>query len=342
MISIIRVFWSKIGVNQFLFWLIFLLVSLIAGNDLPFFYNLIITIISIICYSTIVYINYNFLIPDYLLKKQLYNYFIWLVGLSILVTPIKIALIFVLSYNYPARQLSILEDQFSQYASVVIFALFSTVLKVINDWAKQLKRQQSLENQQLQSELQFLRNQLNPHFLFNTLNSIYALTLKKSDLAPDVVIKLSEMMRYMIYECNEKFVPLNNDLQYIGHYLELEELRLSKPVDIQFQVIGSTLGIQIAPLILVTFFENSFKHGVNKTPDKSVVLGRLEIDEAQTLLKFELMNSIPPSSSADAYKPGIGLLNVNRRLELLYPNRYKLETEKLNNQFWVRFELKID
>ena len=121
------------------------------------------------------------------------------------------------------------------------------------DWARQLRERQVLQTQTMQSELRFLKSQINPHFLFNTLNNLYALTLKKSDKAPEIVIKLSEMMRYMLYDCNEKRVPLSKEVKYIKNYLDLEGLRQGKNVTINFETEGSITDQKIAPLLFIPF-----------------------------------------------------------------------------------------
>jgi len=125
---------------------------------------------------------------------------------------------------------------------------------------RQLREKQELVTQNMQSELRFLKSQINPHFLFNTLNNLYALTLKKSDKAPDIVLKLSEMMRYMLYECNEKRVPLKKEVNYIKNYLDLEALRQGKSVRIDFEVNGTVSDQKVAPLMFIPFLENSFNN----------------------------------------------------------------------------------
>ena len=205
-----------------------------------------------------------------------------------------------------------------------------------------MKEKQELETQTMQSELRFLKSQINPHFLFNTLNNLYALTLKKSDQAPEIVLKLSEMMRYMLYECNEKRVPLSKEVNYIQNYLDLERLRHGQKVDIRFEVEGQIGEQKIAPLMFIPFLENSFKHGLNNHITKGFVLIRMQV-ESNTVYFF-IENSKP-----DVLPPrdlrrsgGIGLVNVHRRLNLLYPENYALDIDDNPNSYVVNLKINLN
>jgi LytS/YehU family sensor histidine kinase len=193
----------------------------------------------------------------------------------------------------------------------------------------------------MQSELKFLKSQINPHFLFNTLNSIYALTLKKSDKAPEIVIKLSEMMRYMLYECNERLVPLSKEVLYVRNYVDLEMLRQGQKVRIDFRVEGDIHDQKIAPLIFTPFLENSFKHGVNQISEGFVDI-LLEVQDENVILQIE--NSKPPKPQVVNHKKpsgGIGLANVKRRLDLLYPESYVLNITEEPDRYKVYLNLEL-
>ncbi|HQW27455.1 MAG TPA: histidine kinase, partial [Saprospiraceae bacterium] len=198
-----------------------------------------------------------------------------------------------------------------------------------------------LETQRMQSEIKFLKSQINPHFLFNTLNSLYALTLKKSDKAPEIVIKLSEMMRYMLYESNERRVPLQKEVNYIQNYLALEALRQSGHADIRFNVEGQITDQTIAPLIFIPFLENSFKHGLNHQISDGYVHVTMKVLDNKLLLR--ILNSKPAQLPVPSEKTsgGIGLANVQRRLNLLYPNQYKLDIEDSDKEHIVELSLAL-
>lgn len=197
-----------------------------------------------------------------------------------------------------------------------------------------------LQKQNLRSELKFLKTQINPHFFFNTLNSLYALTLKKSDKAPEIVLKLSEMMRYMLYESNERMIDLTQEINYINNYLELERLRHGDNFQIEFNQTGDAVGHEIAPLMFIPFIENSFKHGI----DHELKAGYVKIDLSvkENSLDLSVRNS-KPSSIHDIKAPkkagGIGLVNVKRRLKILYPAKHALSIDQSNHEYRVHMNL---
>ena len=193
----------------------------------------------------------------------------------------------------------------------------------------------------MQSELKFLKSQINPHFFFNTLNNLYALTLKKSDLAPEIVLRLSEMMRYMLYESNEKEVSLEKEINYVINYIELEKLRQGERFQINFDIKGAPKQQKIAPLMFIPFLENSFKHGLDSHIKAGYVNAQLTLNEASVSL--DIKNSKPKNvQPIKASKSGgIGLENVKRRLKLLYPNKHNLKINDATDFFHVALEINL-
>ena len=218
----------------------------------------------------------------------------------------------------------------------------STIFKIVTDWIKYQRDTKELQTQTMQSELKFLKSQINPHFLFNTLNNLYALTLKKSDKAPEIVIKLSEMMRYMLYECNEKRVLLSKEVNYLRNYLDLETLRQGKNVDINFEVNGQVGDQQIAPLMFIPFLENSFKHGLNNQLSQGFV--NIKMDVGPRKVHFFIENSKAEAIPLQTHKRsgGIGLVNVRRRLNLLYPNHYQLNIKDNPKTYANTLDIELD
>ena len=288
-----------------------------------------------------VYYNIYVLIPKYLANKQGWKYFLMFILLVLLVTPLENFLLYTKSEEVPEMQAQILQTMNLSFVSNFFIVGTSTLVKITLDWLKTQRDKQQLQTETMQSELRFLKSQINPHFLFNTLNSLYALTLKKSDKAPDIVLKLSEMMRYMLYECNEPFVPLKKEVQYIQNYLELEKLRQAEHVTIRFSVEGDIEDQKIAPLLFMSFIENCFKHGLGHHLSKGFVRIHLQVKGEHLNIKIE--NSKPESMPAplNARSGGIGLANVRRRLDLIYPNRYILDIEDAPNVFSVRLNLRL-
>jgi LytS/YehU family sensor histidine kinase len=199
----------------------------------------------------------------------------------------------------------------------------------------------NLQNEKLESELKLLKSQIHPHFLFNTLNNLYALTLKKSDKAPDMVIQLSNLLEYSLYSGKEAEVELNEELKQLNGYIDLEKLRYGKRLNIKANIPSQHDGLMIAPLLLLPFVENSFKHGASN----DIVSPFIEISANMTdgLLYFTIRNSYQPvSGKQDNYKEGIGLSNVKRRLELLYAGKHELIINQQDNVFEVNLILELN
>ncbi len=311
------------------------------GGDDNFIFFFTNQLINVVFYAVIYYFNSEYLIPKYLTHNKLWLYMGYLSMSALILTPIKIFILFHKFSDYPDLQAELYNEQALFYMLSLITAGVSTIVKITSDWAKQVRVQQELETRTMQTELNFLKSQINPHFLFNTLNSLYALTLKKSDEAPEVVIKLSEMMRYMLYECNEKFVPLSKEVAYIRNYLDLEKLR-HKQLDIKFEVEGEVSDMKVAPLIFISFIENAFKHGAANHISAGFVQIHMFIDNNELNLYVE--NSKPEKQPTQEHRRsgGIGLVNVKRRLEILYPGNYHLDIYDKPNTYGVNLWMKLD
>jgi len=195
------------------------------------------------------------------------------------------------------------------------------------------------EKEKKEMELFALKSQIDSHFLFNTLNNIYGLALKKSDLTPKSVLYLSEILNFVIYETKNDFYPISKEIQLIKYYIELEKMRYGESFNIDFEVDDKDDGSCITPLILFTFLENSFKHGVYKTMHDPWVKIRLKSSVSEIF--FEIENSVPgnPDSSGQNGNKGIGLENIRRRLALLYPQMHKLITKRNENSFYAGLTL---
>lgn len=288
-------------------------------------------------YAAITYFNLSYLFPEYLMRKRIGLYLLLFVLAALIMTPLRSLVIYWIYVRSPVGVDGLLEQQGLIFVSHLAVGGTSTMLKIASDWTRGTRERQRLQQQTLTSELRFLRTQINPHFLFNTLNSLYALTLKKSDRAPETVLKLSEMMRYMLYESNAATVPLGKEVDYLRNYLDLERLRHGDQADIRFDVEGAVDEQVIAPMIIVTFVENAFKHGIAKVLGAGFVHMVLLVERDE--IRFHIENAKPTDALAErddhgarAVQPnrgpsgGIGLINVGRRLDLLYPGRHELHT----------------
>jgi len=192
-----------------------------------------------------------------------------------------------------------------------------------------------------EAELKLLKAQIHPHFLFNTLNNLYGLTLEKSDEAPDLVLRLSEILDYILYRCDEKRVLLTEEISNLKNYIEIEKIRYSEKLKLDMDFPGETGQLQIAPLIILPFIENAFKHGVSKFPGIAFV--KIKIETRDRILIFNIKNSKNPIvNSDDNYSKGIGLINVRKRLDLMYPEKYILDIEDYDETFSVNLTLELE
>jgi sensor histidine kinase YesM len=222
---------------------------------------------------------------------------------------------------------------------------FVTAIKITMDWIKEHKRLIDSEKIQLETELLFLRTQVSPHFFFNTLNNIYSLAIEKSEKTPKIILKLSELMRYLLYETKDKRQSLEKEILCIQNYLELERMRHGELLEINMDITGDIRGKKIAPILLLSFVENAFKHGVNKNIVKVKLDVSFKIEN--NFLYFRISNPVPAITEYKKSKDlsgsgGIGLKNVNKRLELGYhKDDYELSINNVDNLFIVELKIKV-
>ncbi|RYY30024.1 MAG: sensor histidine kinase [Chitinophagaceae bacterium] len=213
----------------------------------------------------------------------------------------------------------------------------TTAIKITRDWLVSRKQMKLKEKHFLETELSFLKSQIQPHFFFNTLNNLYSLTLQKSDKAPEVVLKLSDLMSYMLYGSNAPTVALSDEIDYLKNYIDLEKLRFGNRLTLDFKVSGDPIGYRIPPLLLILFIENSFKHGVRNSIAKAEIRACLEVTDKY--INFRIENPVSPDRLSS--KGGIGLKNVRRRLDLIYGQKYKLETGQEEGRYKAFLQLPV-
>jgi hypothetical protein len=244
-------------------------------------------------------------------------------------------------WSDPVQLTIIIEQPFYTTNGFILIATMTLLVLgiVVYRWRiANVKKQQSKKSIQLESELNFLKSQVNPHFLFNTLNNIYALCQVNSRNAAPMVGKISEMMRYMIYDCTADLVPLQKELDYLINYIDLNQLKSNRKLNASITVDGNPNGLKIAPLLLINFLENSFKHGDLNLNGDGFIKAHLTIRETE--LTFSLKNSFRDQPGKQQ-SPGIGLENVRHRLSLLYRGRHSLRIEKNNSIFEIQLKLKL-
>jgi len=221
-------------------------------------------------------------------------------------------------------------------STCLFLLLLGGMIRLAYSFIKNQNEKRNLENANLYAEVNFLKSQINPHFLFNTLNSIYSQAHARSENTEFSILKLSELLRYSLYDSGADKVPLADDIQYINNYIDLQRLRLSPKVKLNYKVGGYPDGKFIAPLLLISFIENAFKHGISYTQASVITIDIKIFEETLTLTVSN------PIVEKDSFAPGgLGLKNVTRRLELLYPHQYKLLFHHSGDQYTVNLKVPL-
>ena len=242
-------------------------------------------------------------------------------------------------FNQMSKERLMFVNVFGGSIPIFVATLASTLYEssiVVNQSAKEAAL---LKSEKLEAELKFLKSQINPHFLFNSLNNIYTLTVLNPSMAGKNLLKLSEMLRYLLYECDAEKVALGRELTYLQNYIDLFSLKDEECLNITFDAKDVNKEIMIAPLLLIPFVENAFKHSQIEDLEKGWISISILGDTKQVY--FEIKNSLPEIVFSKDEVGGIGLQNVQRQLELLYPNKHQLKIDKENGYFGVYLTIYI-
>jgi two-component system LytT family sensor kinase len=361
--------WNRIGA-QVLLWVCLLgsMGLMFQGTNLPidFYYR---TLVHIAVALVIILYNSLMLIPRYFAKKNYGKYGLIVLGSLILIVILAVAIedqsaqkareAFVqeqlrqqqLNPNESAVEL---DDRprgprkppgFIDPRYILSFIMYSaiflvgTVMESVQLNRKQEHQATAAQNEKLETELKFLKSQINPHFLFNALNNVYTLSLIQSEQTPEVVMKLSEMLRYMLYDSSQNWVTLDQEIAYIQNYISLQELKDDDPLDITGTFEVNNPKVQIAPMILIPFVENAFKH--SKIEDTENGWIKIVLLEDGKEIRFAVSNSIGNQEATKDPTGGIGLKNVQRRLELEYPGKHQLSVEQEHQQFIIQLVIDL-
>lgn len=314
-----------------LFWGAFLLIFSMQNENADINDYIKISILLIIV-ATIVYINLYVLFPLYFYKKKFIQY-------ALTLAPLILLFSFVINYSLSGR----LKLDFSLFQNILSISIFIIITGGFNFYTEN-KRQQlkinSLKNIQLNNELSLLKSQVNPHFLFNSLNNLYGLVLKnKNEIAAQNILSLSELMRYILESSTKKEVPITEEINFIKNYLSLEKIRLDKELDIKFETSISNNHILIPPLLLIPMIENAFKHGVEHHTQEGFAHFSLSLQENE--LFFEATNSISKLKTEEKQKSGKGLINLQKRLHILYPNKHSLNVDKKDHLYSIVLNIEL-
>lgn len=273
------------------------------------------------------YLNLYFLFDRYFKKAKYVVYVTSLSALLVLYTALQ---------NSFDRSIDFFANTYYNFSIGVFYVAFTLALELSKRWYKQQLLLHKMQTEKLQTELQYLKAQLNPHFLFNSINTIYFQIDQSNAEARESLRKFSELLRYQLYECNEDRIPIEKEMDYIESYVGLQRLR-SDNIEIDIRKDDGVRGFRIAPLLLLPFVENAFKH-LSAYPDKNNII-RLDMSRQNGSFLFSVTNSTDNHYAANP--SGIGLKNVKRRLDLLYENRYRLDVRKNNEEFSIELEVDI-
>ncbi len=229
---------------------------------------------------------------------------------------------------------------FIAFISNITWVVFPSIILIAIKYYRDQKDLIELKEQKKTTELNLLKNQLNPHFLFNTLNNLYALALKKSDKTPEVIAKLSEILDYMLYQCKDNYVSISKEIELLENYIALEKVRYGNRVAVIFEK-NIQNNVNIAPLILLTFVENAFKHGISQELNKGLI--KLYVSTSEKEIVFKLKNSKPKTAIETIVndKKSIGMQNTEKQLDLLYPKAYHLEINNTVLEYTLELKLQL-
>ncbi len=319
-------------------WLSFLALPFLLGVPLKE-YRIVLGFFNAALSAVFFYLNADLFIPRFFTKGKV-GIYILLVVASIVTFLIFNFLTHELTNYYYTRTIQpdqgVLMRRIGRpfLTSLMVLGL-STSYRFVLNYFKYERIKKEIENQTLVSELSFLKSQVSPHFLFNTLNNIYSLSMSNSEKTSEAVLKLSQLLRYMIYDSEGKRVSIAKEIEYLRNYIELQKLRLREDVRVDFEVPGIFMNKEIAPMLLIPFIENAFKHGVDYSQPSFI---EIQISAYEERLFLSVKNSINKIKEKD-HVPGIGLQNVKRRLMLLYPNSHELYIHENDKVFNVQLQI---
>ena len=328
-----------------LFW------TLLFNSENLFTWDTVITVIVLsVAQATGAYLNIYYFVPRWLRKQRYGGYALGFL-LCVLLSSLLTTLVYQGSYYAATGEWNTAQGWFRltyvQFLGIMVMlgftaVVFVMIIKLTKDWLKDQRRTQALKKEKLETELKFLRSQFNPHFLFNTMNSINFLIQRDPQRASDTLAKFSDLMRYQLYECNESRIPLKKEVHYLSNFVALEKLRVNDNVIVTLDVNENVNGAQVAPFILMPFVENAFKH-VSKGRQQDNFI-QVSLRQQAHQLYFDVTNSREAhalSARETVHYGGIGLTNVRRRLALLYPHHHTLRIDEPEDTYSVHLTIDL-
>nr|WP_315150315.1 histidine kinase [uncultured Flavobacterium sp.] len=331
--------------NHFWFWGVYFMLNFLRWgayfNDYEYSFKS--NLIEFALHIPLVYFNLFVLVPRYVLKSKYFTYAFGLVISLMMVYLLKTGMTyFIISENiWPEANRDYKPFEINHIVAVCIGELYvlamASSIYLTLTWLKERDRNRALREEQFKIKLKYLKNQIQPHFFFNTLNNLYALSLESSDKVPDVIIKLSKLMEYVLYDIEgTKFVPLIKEIDYIQNYIEVEKLRFEN-VEVNINLESNIDEIKVPPLLFISLIENAFKHGGQNNNRLKMKINCKVIDD---YLRFEIINNFVLSPNFKNSK-GIGLTNTKKRLKLIFKNNYSIENQVKFNYYIIRLQIPI-
>ncbi len=339
-IKLEKVYKNKL-LQHILFWLVssYIMLHLFADSGQIEKIDYIYTALFQSTLITGVYVNLFLLIPKLLSRKK---YFLYIVSLIIVIAAsVEINILFfdkLVDHILPGYYFISYYEFADILKFVVVYIAITSLIKLAKSWfvlSETTKKLTELQKEKAEIELVALKAQVNPHFLFNSLNVLYSLVLKKSDESPDAIIKLSDILRYVIYESGKDFVYLSEEVKLINDYLGLQQFRIDTNSKVEFRTEVKENNLKIAPMLFLPLVENSFKHGIKADTEQTYVDIYLKADQHEILFEIENNKRISEASEKDKHT-GIGLSNIKNRLNLLYPDKHLLEINESDSFFHIK------
>lgn len=297
------------------------------------------TTINLVVAAITVYTFNYYLIPRFLLRKKLGLFLLYafialllFVYLQLLMTVfLLLKLLFEQSRLFPQ-----MIDVLMLFVNLFFVVFVAISVKFYKRWTEKEQRAQTVQKEKVQAELELLKTQINPHFLFNTLNSIYALALKKSEQTPETVLRLSDILDYILYRVNDQLVPIKQEIDIVKNYIELEKIRFAQRVTVEFNVQLTTMETLVPPMLIIPFVENAFKHGVAKSMSKSWI--NIQVAEEEDWVCIQVMNSKKPTVDGPK-REGIGIKNTLQRLHLIFNHQFDFSRQDAGDGYKITLKI---
>lgn len=332
----------KYKFHHLLFWLLlFAAWHFFRYQNYPRSTGLWISLLKVADLALMVYLTNYLLIPQLLYKKRYWIFGISFLSIIVASSILKMYLLGQLMNNPRAFAFSsnIKGRIYDNILPHILLVSTGAAFKLVNDQFKAQKRVLELVKEKSSAELNFLKSQINPHFVFNSLNAVYFLIHKENTAARETLLQFSDLLRYQLYDCNEPTVPIEKEVAFLRDFVRLQELRKGEQYDFQLTISDTMKGFSIAPLLLIPFVENAFKHLSHHAHQSNHV--RIELDKNKNVMRLLVINSKDNQQQKTEPRGGIGLANVKRRLELIYPGKHQLEISDTEKEYSVSLQLTI-